>query len=103
MKRLLWLSFGVGAGAVAVRKLTRAAHSYTPAGLARNLSGIGDSARDFADNVRGHMLTREAELYAAIEADQADSVLSGGTADHLAQPKSSDWDRPSNPGRRRRT
>ncbi|MGL5829767.1 MAG: DUF6167 family protein [Angustibacter sp.] len=103
MRRLLWLSVGIGAGAVAVRKVGRAAQAYTPAGLARGLGGLSDQAREFADNVRGHMLVREAELYAAIEGDQAASVLSDGRAQPAPEPESSDSDRPSNPGRRRRT
>ena len=69
MKRLLWLGVGLAIGALAVRKLSQAAHSYSPAGIAASLSEaagrLTESVRSFIDDVREGMSEREREIYAA--------------------------------------
>ncbi|MEV6524828.1 hypothetical protein AB0M43_22990 [Longispora sp. NPDC051575] len=69
-KRLLWLGVGVAVGVVVVRKLTRTAHAFTPAGIAGNLGqsagGVLDSVRGFFDDVREGAAEREAEIADAI-------------------------------------
>jgi len=69
MKRLLWLGVGLAVGALVVRKLTRTAQSYTPAGIAASLSesagGLVESVRSFVDDVRDGMAEREREIHSA--------------------------------------
>lgn len=62
MKRLFWLAVGASAGAVVVRRITRAAGSVSPEGIAGAVSSLGDGFRVFADEVRAGMHEREAEL-----------------------------------------
>ncbi len=70
MRRLFWLGLGLAAGAVVVRQLTRAAHSYSPRGLADtardSVTGLLDSARDFVDEARLASAEREQELLSAL-------------------------------------
>ncbi len=68
MRRLFWMAVGAGAGIYAVRRLSRAAEAFTAAGLA---SGLGDSLRSFADEVRAGMAERELELRQALGLDPA--------------------------------
>ena len=62
MKRMFWLALGVTVGALVVRKLSSAAESLTPKGLAGSVRGLSDAVRDFADDVREGMSARESEL-----------------------------------------
>ena len=62
MKRLFWLALGGSVGALLVRKLSSAAESLTPKGMAGSLRGLSEAIRDFADDVREGMATRESEL-----------------------------------------
>ncbi len=62
MKRLFWLALGITVGALVVRKLSRTAEAFTPKGVAGSLQGVADAVRDFADEVREGMATRESEL-----------------------------------------
>lgn len=66
MKRLFWVSLGATAGVLAVRRVTRTARAYTPAGLAHSITGLGDSIRAFGDEVRAGMAERELELRDAL-------------------------------------
>ena len=72
MRRLFWVALGATVGILVVRRVSRAAQSYTPEGVARSLSGIGDGLRDLAATVREGMAEREAELRAALGADATD-------------------------------
>ncbi|HEY8534435.1 MAG TPA: hypothetical protein VIL44_11310 [Micromonospora sp.] len=69
MKRLLWLGVGLAIGALVVRKLSQAAHAYSPAGIAASLSEsagrLTESVRTFIDDVREGMAEREREIHAA--------------------------------------
>jgi hypothetical protein len=66
MRPLFWLALGATVGALLVRKLTKAAESLTPRGLAASvqgsIGGLTEAIRDFAEEVREGMSVREAEL-----------------------------------------
>jgi hypothetical protein len=74
MRRLFWLGLGATAGVLVVRRVTRAAQSYTPEGVARSISGLGDGLRELAAVVREGMAERESELRAALGADANNST-----------------------------
>ena len=95
MRRLFWLALGATAGVLVVRKITKTAHAFTPAGLADSAGGIGDSIRYFADQVRAGMLEREAELRDALGIDDDGHDLSPEEAAALIE-------RPASPRRRPR-
>ncbi len=69
MRRLFWTALGAAAGVYAVRRVTKAAEAYTPAGMANGLSSLGDGLRELADAVREGMDEREAELKLALGID----------------------------------
>ncbi len=78
MRRLFWLGVGVAAGAYGMRRLTRAAQAYTPAGITDSLSRFGDGLREMAEVVREGMAEREGELRVALGIDTGiDSGLPG--------------------------
>lgn len=66
MRRLFWLAAGSTIGAVAMRKISRAAGRFTPSGVSSSLSASAgralDSAREFARDVREGSAAREIEL-----------------------------------------
>ena len=70
VRRLFWAGLGATVGVVAVRKLTRTAHTYTPEGVAQGLAGIGDGLREMAAVVREAMAQRDAELRLALGIDE---------------------------------
>ena len=92
MRRLFWLTLGATAGVLVVRKITKTAHAFTPAGLADSAGGIGDSIRYFADQVRAGMVEREAELRDALGIDTDGHDLSPEEAADLIE-------RPASPRR----
>ncbi|MFB9236702.1 hypothetical protein ACFFWC_14260 [Plantactinospora siamensis] len=69
MRRLLWLGVGLAVGALVVRKATRAAQAYTPAGMAtsvtQSVGGLVESLRSFVEDVRDGMAEREQEIQRA--------------------------------------
>lgn len=71
IKRLFWLGAGVAVGVLVVRKLSQAAHSYSPSGLAgsakETAADFVESVRDFIADVKEGMAMREAEINAAFE------------------------------------
>jgi hypothetical protein len=69
---MFWLALGATAGVLVVRKVTRTAKAFTPAGLAESAGGLGESLRAFADEVRLGMVQREAELRDALGIDGHD-------------------------------
>ncbi|MFC8845509.1 MULTISPECIES: hypothetical protein [unclassified Micromonospora] len=75
MKRLFWLGIGLAVGVVVVRKATRAAQAYTPAGIAGGLSqsagGLVESLRSFVEDVRVGMAEREQEIREAFARGEA--------------------------------
>jgi Family of unknown function (DUF6167) len=95
VRRLFWLALGATAGVLVVRKITKTAHAFTPAGLVGSAGGIGDSIRYFADEVRAGMVEREAELRDALGIDGDGHDLSPEEAADLIE-------RPAGPRRRPR-
>jgi hypothetical protein len=75
MRRLFWLGIGLAAGVLVVRKASRAAQAYTPAGIASGLSesagGLVESVRGFLDDVRVGMAEREQEIHEAFARGEA--------------------------------
>jgi hypothetical protein len=69
MRRLLWLGVGIAVGALVVRQVTKAAHAYSPAGLAESArnstAGLWGSMQDFIADVREGMAEREGQIQAA--------------------------------------
>jgi hypothetical protein len=70
MRRLFWVALGAAAGVVIVRLVKKQAQAFTPSGIGRSLSGLGDSVRAFAEDVRAGMAEREYELSAALHDDE---------------------------------
>jgi hypothetical protein len=74
MKRLFWLGVGLAVGAIAVRKVSRKAHEFTPSGIATSLSesagGFVESLRSFVDDVRDGMAEREQQIHEAFAAGE---------------------------------
>src|SRR4051794_19496380 len=79
MRRLFWLGVGLAVGAIVVRKLTKKAEAFTPAGISGSLQSSAaellDSARDFVEEIREGMAERESELYSALAGDPDMAVL----------------------------
>ncbi|MGC4749377.1 hypothetical protein ACLQ28_27545 [Micromonospora sp. DT201] len=69
MRRLFWLGIGVAVGVIVVRKATRTAQAYTPAGIASTVTqsagGLVESLRSFVEDVRVGMAEREQEIHQA--------------------------------------
>ncbi len=106
MRRVFWIALGATAGVLVVRKLTKTAESYTPEGVARGLSGLGEGLREMAQVVREAMEQRDAELRLALGVDEgaidparAQALIDHPMADHQWSTPD-DADRPSNPASR---
>src|SRR3712207_3255570 len=84
MRRLFWVALGAVAGVLVVRRLTRAVEAYTPAGVSRSLSDLGEGLRELADAVREGMAEREQELRIALGVDAG--TLDPQTAQSLGAP-----------------
>jgi hypothetical protein len=73
MRRLFWVVMGITIGALIVRKLSDVAARLTPRGMAgtvsQALTELGESLRDFSQDVREAMAEREAELRAGTGMD----------------------------------
>jgi hypothetical protein len=110
VRRVFWIALGATAGVLVVRRLTSAAQSYTPEGMARGLSSLGEGLREMAQVVREAMDERDAELRLALGVDEgaieparARSLIDHPTADHAHDSTglgSADFDRPTNPAHR---
>lgn len=94
MKRLFWIAVGASAGVLVVRRVTRAADSVSPRGLAAALGSLGDGVRVFADEVRAGMDEREAELRGALGLDGGAEVPPG----QVSQSATGGTVHPSRPG-----
>lgn len=68
---MIWVGIGVVVGVVVVRKITKAAESVTPGGVAQRLGGAGaemrESLKSFWADVSEAKQAKEAELFDAIE------------------------------------
>ena len=85
MSRLFWTALGAAAGVYAVRKVSKAAQAYTPAGVAHGLADFGDGLRELAAAVREGMAEREDELRLALGID-TDTVAEPETAGRRLDP-----------------
>jgi hypothetical protein len=97
VRRLFWVALGAVAGVLLVRKLTRAAEAYTPAGVSRSASDFAGGLRELAAAVREGMAEREEELRIALGVDAG--TLDPETAQSVSAPYALD-DPPSGPRRR---
>jgi len=86
MSRLFWAALGAAAGVYAVRKVSKAAQAYTPAGVAHGLSDFGDGLRELAAAVREGMAEREEELRLALGID-TDTPSTTGEAGRRLDPE----------------
>ena len=66
MRRLFWIALGAVAGILLVRKVTQVAEAYTPTGVARSASELGEGLREVAAVIREGMAEREQELRVAL-------------------------------------
>ena len=71
MRRVFWLALGATVGVLAVRKVSKVAQAYTPAGVADGLAGLGEGLKEMAAAVREGMAEREEELRFALGIDTA--------------------------------
>ena len=83
MARLFWVALGAAAGVYAVRKVSKAAEAYTPAGVAHGLADFGDGLRELASAVREGMAEREGELRLALGIDTATNDDTDGAGHRL--------------------
>jgi hypothetical protein len=81
MSRLFWTALGAAAGVYAVRRVSKAAEAYTPAGVAHGLADFGDGLRELAAAVREGMAEREGELRLALGIDTDTDTAHDSTAD----------------------
>jgi hypothetical protein len=80
MRRIFWTALGVGFGASAgilvARRIKRTTEALAPTelggALAGAISGLADSVREFAGEVRAGMAEREDELITALGIDAPD-------------------------------
>ena len=90
MRRLFWVGVGAAAGVYAVRKVQRTLHAYSPSGLAEKATGLGDTLRTFADEVRARTAEREEQLREALglaEDAGLDPAEAADLIDHPARPR----------------
>jgi hypothetical protein len=79
MRRLFWLALGATLGVLIFRKLSQTAQKLTPQGIAgaigAGLTDLAVAVRDFAEDVRDAMETRESELREAAGLDAPDAEI----------------------------
>jgi hypothetical protein len=75
VKRLFWLGLGIAVGALVVRQVAKAAHAYSPAGMAESArnsaAGMWGSMQDFIADVRDGMAEREEQIREAFARGEA--------------------------------
>ena len=73
MKRVFYVALGATVGVLVVRKLTKTAEKFTPAGISTSLTealgGLGDAIAGFGAEVRAGMAEREEDLRAQLGLD----------------------------------
>lgn len=69
VRRVFWIALGATLGVLLFRKLNKTVEAYSPAGVGRSLSSVGDGLRELAAAVREGMAEREAELRVALGVD----------------------------------
>jgi hypothetical protein len=86
MRRVFWVALGATVGVLVVRRLSRAADSYSPAGLSRSVGNLGEAVREFGQQVREGMSEREAELRTGLGLDGSHDVVDAHTTATAASP-----------------
>jgi len=106
MRRLFWMTLGATAGVLVVRKLTKTAQAFTPAGMSESLGNamgdLADSIREFAAEVRVGMAEREGELRSALGLDGTHDTVDAHTMQVAASPYALDPEGPLDPSGRER-
>ena len=78
-RRLFYIAMGAVAGVLVVRKLTRTAQRFTPAGVQGSvtgaLGGLTEAIREFGADVREGMSVREAELRVSLGLDGSHDLV----------------------------
>ncbi len=69
MGRLIVLGVGIVGGAIGLRRVQKAARTYSPGGVAERAGGWWEDAKDFGAEVRAAMVEREQQLRIALEVD----------------------------------
>jgi hypothetical protein len=69
VRRFFWLILGLLTGAWAAFRLKRLMRAIAPQALVHQASGVGQTVREFADDVRHAMHAREDELRDALGLD----------------------------------
>jgi hypothetical protein len=69
VRRFFWVALGATAGVLLFRKVNKTVEAYSPAGVGRSLSSVGDGLRELAEVVREGMAEREQELRVALGVD----------------------------------
>lgn len=89
-KRMIWIGVGVVVGVVVVRKITKAAESVTPGGVADRIGAAGaemrESFKSFWSDVAEAKRAKESELFEAMERGEDISPLLIDDEDTEAQP-----------------
>src|SRR4051794_10700361 len=94
MRRVFYIALGATVGVLVVRRLTKTARAFTPAGMSESFTGalgnLGDSIREFAADVREGMAEREDELRTALGLDGTHDAVDAHTLETAAAPYSLD-------------
>ncbi len=86
MRRMFWMAVGAGATVYVMRRVSKAAESYSASGLSQRVSELADAVRYFADEVRAGMAERELELRDALGiADETDERGAYDTRSYAAR------------------
>jgi hypothetical protein len=83
VRRLFWMALGATLGVLLFRKVNKTIDAYSPAGVGRSLTSVGDGLRELADVIREGMAEREEELRIALGVDAG--TLSPEAAQSLMQ------------------
>lgn len=78
-RRLIYIAFGAAVGILVVRKATRTAQRFTPAGVqssvAGSLGGLTEAIRDFSADLKVAMSEREDELRVMLGLDGSHDLV----------------------------
>ncbi len=92
MRRLFWIALGATIGILLFRKVNKTIEAYSPAGVSRSLSSVGDGLRELAEVVREGMAEREEELRIALGVD-AGTLTPEATQSLMQNPSGPRYDR----------
>ncbi len=78
-RRLVYIAFGAAVGVLVVRRASKAAQRFTPAGVqdsvAGTFAGLTDAIRDFTAELKAAMSEREEELRVGLGLDGSHDVV----------------------------